>query len=109
MNRIRLQGGLERTASSAYIDGEGRLVVECFDFSEDAHNFFGNDVAFVLTIAAELKQALLERLRVDASAESDADEALLRAVADRFSSYFDIKTWLEAEELAFTSSFDPHA
>jgi hypothetical protein len=109
MNRVRLIGGLERTASSAYLNGDGGLVVECFDFSEDAHDFFGNDVAFTLEVAAGFKPLLLERLGIPPPDDGGLDEAVLRAFADRFTSYHDVRQWLEAEQIAFTSAFEPHA
>jgi hypothetical protein len=109
MERIRLEGGLDRTASWAYMDEQGRLVVECFDFSEDAHDYFGNDVAFTLTVDAESKASLLERLGGTAEDDVGLDESILRALAGRFTSYFDVRAWLEAEGIAFRSAFDPHA
>jgi hypothetical protein len=109
MNRVRLRGGLERTASSAEIDDGGRLVVECFDFSEDARDYFGNDVAFTLTVEAEVKPLLLDRLGVVPPPDGSADDALLAALAARFDGYFSVKQWLEAEGIAFADAFDPRA
>jgi hypothetical protein len=108
MNRVRLTGGLERTASSAYVNTEGGIVVECFDFSQDAHDFFGNDVAFSLTIDAELKTAVLEGLGI-AHPDDDVDAAILSALADRFASYYAVKQWLEEQQIAFSTAFEPHA
>ena len=48
--RVKLKGVLERTASSVEIKGDGSLVVEVYDFSDDAEQWFGNDVAFLLKV-----------------------------------------------------------
>ena len=57
--RIRLAGGLHRTASSAQISKEGSLVVEFYDFSEVAERHFGHDVAFLVIVSARGKQQVL--------------------------------------------------
>jgi hypothetical protein len=109
MERVRLQGGLDRTASWVCVDDEGRLVVECFDFSEDAHDFFGNDVAFTLTVDAALKPAILARLDVAEPDAGNVDDVLLETILARFESYFAVKDWLERERIPFAGAFDPHA
>src|SRR5690606_30042714 len=50
--RVKLRGLLERTASTVEVRSDGALVVELYDFSPNAHAWFGNDVAFLLTVAA---------------------------------------------------------
>jgi len=110
MERVRLQGGLDRTASWVCVDDEGRLVAECFDFSEDAHDFFGNDVAFTLTVDVDQKAAILERLGVAMPRDpAKLDAVLLETVLARFTSYFAVKDWLEQEHIPFAGTFEPHA
>jgi hypothetical protein len=43
--RMKLKGVLERTASFIEVKGDGSLVVELYDFSDKAEEWFGNDVA----------------------------------------------------------------
>lgn len=60
--RVKLKGVLERTASSVEIKGDGSLVVEVYDFSDDAEQWFGNDVAFLLKVSSADKSRMLSWL-----------------------------------------------
>ena len=101
--RIRLSGGPDHTSSSASIGGKGELIVEFYDFSEQAERAFGNDVAFLLTVSPESKGELAKHLG------AAGDEPLLAAIRDRFESYFEVRDWLLARSIPFTKSFDPWA
>lgn len=60
--RVKLKGVLERTASSIEIKGDGSLVVEVYDFSDEAEQWFGNDVAFLLKVSSADKSRMLSCL-----------------------------------------------
>jgi hypothetical protein len=109
--RVKLRGVLNNTASSAEIDTAGNLVVELYDFSDDAHTWLGNDVAFQLVLDTAGKDAVLERLRSAdaASAAADPDELLLGLVQERFSDYYAMKHWLEEQGIPFGKEFEPWA
>ncbi len=115
--RVKLRGVLAHTASSAAIDGEGNLVVELYDFSAEAHHWLGNDVAFMLKIAAADKAEALRRLRtaqhpayaLDSGRDSNSDATLLQLVAERFDDYYDVERWLNDEGIPFRKEFEPWA
>jgi hypothetical protein len=110
--QVRLRGVLDKTASWARIAGDGSLVVELYDFSADAEKWFGNDVAFLLHVAAADKPRMLARLRGDVaeSARDDAaDAVLLRLVRERFDDYYAVKEWLDREGIAYRKEFEPWA
>jgi hypothetical protein len=109
--RVKLRGVLAQTASWVTIGDDGQLVVELYDFSAEAHTWLGNDVAFLLKIAAAEKDEMSARLlaawsRADAS---DDDERLLQCVLERFADYYAIKQWLEEQGISFRSEFEPWA
>jgi hypothetical protein len=109
--RVRLRGVLAQTASSAEIGADGRLVVELYDFSDDAQKFLGNDVAFVLTLECAEKATLLARLlpAEQVSREPDPDTLLLQQLAERFADYYDVERWLNDQGIPFRKEFEPWA
>jgi hypothetical protein len=109
-NRVNLRGVLPHTASCVAIDEGGGLIVELYDFSDEAHRWLGNDVAFVLKLGAAEKARVLARLTADGSpGTADADELLLALVRERFADYYEVKAWLEAEGIPFGKEFEPWA
>src|SRR5215213_5662171 len=78
---IKLAGGLEHTATWIKISGEGDLIVDFYDFSAEAHRWFGNDVAYLLTVKSTEKGKIL-RLLTDGKGtdliELSEDDAILR-------------------------------
>ena len=105
--RVELRGVLEDTVSSASIGGDGSLVVRLFDFSTEAHSFLGRDVAFLLHVAAADKEETCKRLLHEAQpAGLDRDDALLRAMQERFADYYEVKQWLEEQRIPFRKEFD---
>jgi hypothetical protein len=101
--RVKLRGGPEGSASWAYVVESGDLVVECYDYGEEAQAAFGNDVAFLVTVAAADKPTVFERLGGEGAY---ADAALLDLIASRFASYFEARKWLDDEGLAYRHDFD---
>lgn len=72
---------------------DGRLKVEFFDFSQEAHTFFGNDIAWTITVLE------MERLL---SVVNKAEDELIPWMEQYFRSYFGIKQWLEENQIEFT-------
>lgn len=110
--RVKLRGVLERTASSAEIKSDGGLTVELYDFSREAEEMFGNDVAFLLKISSDDKNKILLRLMAERSQMSDTpdrDGLLLRLLQERFADYYEVKRWLEENEIPFQKEFDSWA
>ena len=82
--RIRLSGGPDKTVTWAWLEDDGSLVVEYYDHSEEAHQWLGNDVAYILTIPPE-----------------EAGRVLLTLLSERFASYFEVKPWLEERGISY--------
>ena len=85
------------------------MIIEFYDHSEEAQTALGNDVAYLLTIAAADSDTVLYRL-LDANptiqANTDIDGLLLRLIKEQFTSYFDLKQWLEDEDIPFARTFN---
>lgn len=110
--RVRLAGGLKGTASSAEIREDGSLVVELYDFSEDAQNHFGNDVAFLLIVPASEKPRLLSLLVKGHNMKrrrGNQDHLLLHHIKDHFVDYYAFKKWLEEYGITYEKEFDSWA
>jgi len=71
----------------------GQLKVEYYDFSEEAHTFFGNDIAWTITIH-DMKK-LFSTVKKDV-------ETLIPWMEQYFKSYFGIKQWLEENGIEFS-------
>lgn len=89
--KVRLAGGPERTVAWVWLK-DGQLRIEYFDFSDSAHTFFGNDIAWMITVDDMDKLfSVVNKDRVP----------LLRWMELRFKSYFGIKQWLEENGIDF--------
>jgi hypothetical protein len=73
-----------------------------------AEDWFGNDVAFSVTVAAGEHARMLALMSVDGSAGVCAieDNALPATLVARFASYFEVKAWLETHGVPFATEFD---
>ena len=111
--RVALRNVLAHTASWASIEPDGGLLVELYDFSPEAHSCLGNDVAFLLHVAAADKERLLaELLRYRAGDVPDAsrsDAALLQLLREGFEDYYAVKEWFEQHAIPYRKEFDPWA
>lgn len=106
----KLTGGLKKTTSWARLKEDGSLEVETFDFSDDAQGSFGNDVAFLVTVATEHLPDLLGHLQWQGKYPGEGSQAwLLDAIQQRFTSYFEFKEWLERQAIPFQTKFDSWA
>ena len=111
-HRVKLKGVLKQTASSAEIKSDGSLVIGLYDFSDDAQNWLGNDVAFLLTISPDDKSKMLSRLTAGQNptpVAADDDALLLRLIAERFDDYYAVKHWLEENNIQYRKDFDSWA
>lgn len=107
---VHLSGGLKHTATWVKISNTGDLVVDYYDYSEDAHNHLGNDVAYLLTVEASEKLRMMHLLTDEIeSVKSDLDDAILKLMQTKFDSYFQIEQWLKDNNITFQKSFDPWA
>ncbi len=106
---LRLSRGLDQTVTWVDIAADGSLVIEFYDHSAAANDAFGNDVAYLLTVAPRHKETMLRLLREEAGVQTvvgNGDSMLLGLIHERFASYFDLVRWLEARQIPFAKSFD---
>lgn len=100
--KIRLAGGLEKTVTWVWLDPEtgGKLKVEYYDFSGDAQQMFGNDIAYTLTVTEIDKLYSVAKL----------DEVIIiQWCVENFKTYFAIKKWLEDNDIGFNVEIESHA
>jgi hypothetical protein len=90
--KIKLTGGLDKTVTWIWLDNDGLLKVEYYDFSEDAQSMFGNDIAYTMTVVQMSKLY---------SVAEQHETSLSRWITENFQSYFGIKKWLEENEIDF--------
>ena len=111
-HQVKLSGDPADTATWARIDHDGRLVIEFYDFSEQAQSAFGNDVAYLLIVVPENKALVLSKLEAGESpsgTQSDPDLRLLDLLQQRLGSYFRIQEWFQANGIPFEKQFDDWA
>lgn len=94
-DKLKLTGGPEKTATWIWLEPEkgGQLKVEYYDFSELAQRTFGNDIAYTITVD-EMSKLL--------SLIEQGEAALIKWMSGKFHSYFDIKRWLDENEIGFS-------
>lgn len=86
-------------------------MVDYYDYSEEAHRWFGNDVAYLLTIASEQAQRIQALLleNEDLPASETPEGLLLQRLKERFASYFEIRQWLDENDILYEKTFDSFA
>lgn len=110
--QVKLRGRLPQTSSSAYIRPDGSLVVEIFDFSDEAQKWLGRDGAFLMILVPEQKAGILNLLAAEDGAPPftlSGDEALLTLIQKRFEDYYDVKKWLDERGIPYEKDFDSWA
>jgi len=94
VEKVKLAGGLDKTVTWIWLDLAGdRLKVEYYDFSEPAQKFFGNDIAWTITVHD------MDKLF---STANQNETSLILWMEQYFKSYFGIKQWLEESGIGFT-------
>jgi hypothetical protein len=102
VEKTRLSGGPEKTVTWIWLDPEthGQLKVEYYDFSELAHRTFGNDIAYTLTVKEMIKLFSLAR---------QSEASLISWMTETFKGYFEIKRWLQENEIDFSVEIESWA
>jgi len=109
--RVRLAGGLERTATTVAARVGGGLEVEFYDLGDTARALLGSDVSIRLTIGpagARRMRALLCPANPDG--EPDGTTArLLASIAGRFGDYFELRDWLDESRIPYSKAAESPA
>jgi len=92
IEKTKLSGGSAKTVSWIWLEN-GKLKVEYYDFSEPAQKFFGNDIAWTITVND------MEKLF---STINQNETSLIPWMEQYFKSYFGIKQWLEENGIGFS-------
>ncbi|MCR9293328.1 MAG: hypothetical protein NXI32_11460 [bacterium] len=97
----------EGRSTKIQFDSERNLLLSYFDFSSDANEFVGGDVAYKITIPfASLPEVL--RLIGAKGIQTDAsDVEILDAIESRLVSFFKLKRMLEEADIDHKSQRDP--
>jgi hypothetical protein len=106
---VKLKRPAAHTASWVKILVDGRIELEYFDFSEDAHDMFGNDVAYMYYVEVADKPRVVELLEERTGATISGDQAMLDALAEEFPDVWSIKNWLAEKQVPFAKEFDSWA
>jgi hypothetical protein len=109
VERIKLKNSLPSTAEWIYFDAEGNFVAEYYDHSEDAHNAFGSDIAYLVKVGPSDLAMLLRELQGKDAANPDREEVILHLIEERFAGYFQIVKWLEEKQIPFSKVVDDWA
>jgi len=92
--KVKLAGGPDKSVTWIWLDpAGGQLKVEYYDFSEPANKFFGNDIAWTITIN--------DMDKLYATVNQD-ETSLIPWMEQYFKRYFGIKQWLEEHEIDFS-------
>jgi hypothetical protein len=92
IQKVQLAGGPDKSVTWIWLE-DGRLKVEYYDFSESAQKFFGNDIAWTMTVHE------IDKLF---AATNQTEATLIPWMEQYFKSYFDIKQWLEENKINFS-------
>ncbi|HJS17927.1 MAG TPA: hypothetical protein VJ785_04220 [Anaerolineales bacterium] len=84
-NKVKLSGGPDKSATWIWLEN-GQLKIEYYDYSEPAQRFFGNDIAYIITVTD------MDRLY---STIIKDETSILSWIDQYFQSYFGIKKWLD--------------
>lgn len=90
--------GTGRGAHTIYLRPTGELVVDWYDFGEDAPYESANMI--VMTAKQQVALARTLGLALGGPAE------LARTIADRFNSYFAVRAYLDAKKLPYDHEVD---
>jgi hypothetical protein len=87
---VKLAGGLEHTTTWIKITGDGDIIVDYYDFSDESQNSFGKDIAYLLTIKGLEKATILRLLSDDTAmvlSGLSTDDLMLKLMQSKFSNY----------------------
>jgi hypothetical protein len=98
-NGERVSLGARPGSHTAYIGDDGRVVVEWYDFGPHAPYESAN----LLDFDAAAQAALAKQLDLPPSADANA---LIRAIASRFDSYFEVRRFADGAGIAYRHRVD---
>lgn len=112
LRKIKLNEVLPKTSTTVYLKADESLYVDHYDFSPDANDRFGNDIAFTITISKTEKEkwfAMLVNETPDFSADEDFEARIFELIAKRFSGFYNLKKELKEKGISVEEGTDDWA
>jgi hypothetical protein len=106
---VRLKSPWDKSSAWARVLEDGRIELELYDYSTEAQQHMGNDVAWFYRIGTAQKPRLLERLQKRTGTAIRDDKTLLRALTRSFSHVHAIRDWLKVQGIPYDEEFDSWA
>lgn len=107
--KIKLQEVLPKTSTTVYLKADESLYIDHYDFSSDANDRFGNDIAFTVRISKAEKEkwfAILMKEAIGFSGDTNDASAIFELIAKRFSSFFQLKNDLKEKGIEIKEETD---
>lgn len=109
--KIQLNEILDKTSTSIALESDGSIVVDHYDFSDEAQAHFGNDVAFQLLVPLSSVELLHNVLSVSGGFRSpeEAGFRLMQVIQNRFRGYHAFQHFLQENSIPYEKKFDSWA
>lgn len=103
---MKIRSPWEKSAAWARVTTDGSLELELYDFSPQAEQSLGGDVAWIWTVEAKDMPQLLSLLPSQAS---DGDQGLLTMLILSFADIHAIRDWIRLKQIPLSENFDSSA
>ena len=107
--QIKLRGPWEKSAGWARVLEDGQIELELYDFSPEAQDHMGNDVAWLYRIETVHKPRLRELLQERSGSAIRTDSAMLQAFQKDFPHVRAVREWLKEKQIPYKEEFDSWA
>ena len=109
MLEIRFPPPWEGATATARITAAGALELDLYDYSDEAHQWLGNDVAWTWRVAPEHVELARRALAWKAGRPVPGDADMLAAIAEHFQSVHQARDWLRKCGVPLGEEFDSWA
>jgi hypothetical protein len=106
---IKLKSSWKQSSAWARVLEDGRIELELYDFSQDAQDHMGNDVAWIWRVETARIPRLLKLLEERTGTAIRDDQALLDAFARNFPHVHAIRDWFKEKWIPYEEKFDSWA
>ena len=106
---IKVKSPWDHSSAWARVMADGSLELELYDFSEEAQNNMGNDVAWIWSVAAvDVPQVVRLFQEMTGSTIKD-DKSLLKTLKKHFPHVHAARNWLREKQIPLEEKFDSWA
>lgn len=103
---LKIRSPWAKSSAWARILVDGSLELELYDFSPEAQQSMGNDVAWIWTVESQHMPTLIERLP---NLAHGSDQALVQYLILAFVDVHAIRDWIRQQEIPLREDFDSWA